>query len=112
MFFTFCRLSGTTHLVIRTTTKSRSVGKCALAVALFSSLLFTRIAFSADTTLKEGLRAYQRGAFDEAATKWQKGVEAYRHQKNIPSQIKAMTDLAAAYQSLGQQRRAVALLEE
>jgi CHAT domain-containing protein len=97
--------------VIRTTTKSRSVGKSALAVALFLSLLFTRIAFPADTSL-EGLRAYQRGAFDEAAAKWQKAVEEYRHQKNIPSQIKAMTDLAAAYQALGQQRRGLILLEE
>jgi len=55
---------------------------------------------------------YQRGAFDEAATKWQNAVEEYRRQKNIPSQIKVMTDLAAAYQALGQQRRALALLEE
>ena len=62
--------------------------------------------------MDEGLRAYQRGAFDEAATKWQKAVEESRQQKNVSSQIKAMTDLASAYQALGQQRRAVQILEE
>lgn len=62
--------------------------------------------------MDEGLRAYQRGAFEEAATKWQKAVEECQQQKNIPSQIKAMTELSAAYQSLGQQRRALAVLEE
>jgi CHAT domain-containing protein len=112
MSFTFQRRNSTKFPVIRTTTKSRSVGKSALAVALLSSLFFTQITLSADATLEDGLRAYQRGAFDEAATKWQKAVEDYRQQKNIPSQIKAMTDLAAAYEALGQQRRALALLEE
>jgi CHAT domain-containing protein len=97
--------------VIRTT-KSRSVGKSALAVALLSLPIFTQIVFAANLSLDEGLRAYQRGAFDEAATKWQKAVEEYGRQANVPQQIKAMTDLAAAYQSLGQQRRALALLEE
>jgi len=83
-----------------------------LAVALFLSLIFAQLAPGANTSLDEGLRAYQRGAFDEAATKWQKAVEESRQQKNVSSQIKAMTDLASAYQALGQQRRALALLEE
>jgi len=98
--------------VIRTTRRSRSVGKSALTLALVFLLFLNQVALSASKALDEGLRAYQRGAFDEAATKWQKAVEEYRRQANVPSQIKAMTDLAAAYEALGQQRRALALLEE
>src|SRR5437762_8750944 len=111
-FFTFSGRRGTKHAVIRTTTRSRSVGKSALIVALFSFFLLTKIALGASTTLDEGSRAYQRGAFEEAAAKWQKAVEEYRRQSNVPQEIKAMTDLASAYQALGQQRRALALLEE
>jgi CHAT domain-containing protein len=83
-----------------------------LTLALIFLPFLTQVALSASTALDEGLRAYQRGAFEEAAAKWQKAVEEYRRQSNFPSQIKAMTDLAAAYEALGQQRRALALLEE
>jgi CHAT domain-containing protein len=112
MFFTFWGQIGTKHPVIRTMTRSRSVGKSALIVALYSLPFLTQIVFSANVTLDEGLRAYQRGAFDEAAAQWQKAGEEFRRQANVPSQIKAMTDLAAAYQALGQQKRAVQVLEE
>jgi CHAT domain-containing protein len=83
-----------------------------LIVALISLPIFTQAVLSASVNLDEGLRAYQRGAFEGAAAQWQKAVEEYRHQANVPSQIKAMTELAAAYQALGQQRRALAVLEE
>jgi CHAT domain-containing protein len=66
---------------------------------------------SASAPLDEGLRAYQRGAFEEAAAKWQKAVKEYGRQGNVPAEIKAMTDLAAAYQALGQQRHAVEVLD-
>jgi CHAT domain-containing protein/Tfp pilus assembly protein PilF len=81
-------------------------------LALFSLPFFTQILLSAKTLLDDGLRAYQRGVFDEAAANWEKAVEEYRARTNVPSQIKAMTDLAAAYQALGKQRRALAVLEE
>ena len=112
IFFTFCRRSCTKHPVIPTATRSRSVGKRALAVALLSIPLLTQTGYSANTTLDDGLRAYQHGAFDEAAAKWEKTVEEYRRQGNAPAQIKAMTDLAAAYQALGQQRHALQVLDE
>jgi CHAT domain-containing protein len=91
---------------------SRSVDKSALILALLYLPFLTQIAFSANLSLDEGRRAYQRGAFDQAAAKWQKAVEDFRRQSNIPLEIRAMTDLAAAYQALGQQKRAVAILEE
>jgi tetratricopeptide (TPR) repeat protein len=98
--------------VIRMTTWSRSVGKTALAVALFCSAILSDSAFSANTNFDEGLRAYQRGAFEEAAAKWEKAVTEYQRQKNVPAEIKAMMELAAAYQALGQQRHALEILDE
>lgn len=80
-------------------------------MALFF-LLLSPIVLSASTYLDDGRRAYQRGAFDQAATIWNKAVEEYRRQGNVKAQVKAMTDLAAAYQALGQQRQAFALLDE
>ncbi len=67
---------------------------------------------AANATLEEGLRAYRRGAFDEAAAKWEKAVDDYRRHGNVVAQIKCMTDLAGAFQALGQQRHAVQILEE
>src|SRR5882724_11706 len=112
IFFTFRGRACTKHPVIPTATRSRSVGKRALAVVLLWIPLLTQTGLSANTTLDEGLRAYQRGAFDQAATKWQKAMEEYRRQGNAPAQIKAMTDVAAAYQALGQQRHALQVLDE
>jgi CHAT domain-containing protein len=79
---------------------------------LLPLFLLTNLALGANTSLDDGLRAYQRGAFEEAATKWEKAVEDYRRQEKVPQQVKAMTELATAYQALGEQRRALALLEE
>lgn len=98
--------------MIRMTTRSRSVGKMALAVVLFCSAILAFSAFSANSNFNEGLRAYERGAFDEAAAKWEKAVTEYQRQKNVPAAIKAMTELAAAYQALGQQRHALEILDE
>lgn len=111
IFFTFRSQSCTQHPVIPKATRSQSVGKRALAVALLSIPLLTQTGLSANTTLDEGPRAYQRGAFDEAAAKWRKTVEEYRRQGNAPAQFKAMIDLAAAYQALGQQRHALQILD-
>ena len=111
MFFTYPRQSSTKQPVIRTTARSRSVGKIAWTLALLSLLFLIQTALSANATLDEGLRAYQRGAFDQAAAKWQQAVKEYGRQGNVPAEIKAMTDLATAYQALGQQRHAVEVLE-
>jgi len=94
------------------TTRNRSVGKRILAAVLFAVLMFIQASpAAANTTLDDGLQAYRRGAFGEAADKWQKAVEEYRRQGKVLAQIRGMTDLAVAYQALGQQRHAVEILE-
>src|SRR5262245_28770656 len=93
--------------------KSLAVGKGAFGFMLLAVATFNHISARAgETSLDEGLRAYQRGAFDEAASKWQKAAEDYRREHNAPGEIKARTQLASAYQALGQQKRAVQILEE
>jgi CHAT domain-containing protein/lipopolysaccharide biosynthesis regulator YciM len=91
--------------------KGPLVTKKAFAYVLAVALAAQVSAATADSMLAEGRRAYQRGAFDEAASKWQKAAEEYGREGKAPAQIEAMIDLATAYQALGQQRRAVQILE-
>src|SRR6266540_4428031 len=59
----------------------------------------------------QGQRAFQKGAFSQAAADWQKAVESFRSQGNTNAEILTSVNLASAYQSIGQQRRAVQILE-
>jgi len=59
----------------------------------------------------QGQRAFQKGAFSQAAADWQKAVASFRSQRNTNAEILTSISLASAYQSLGQQRRAVQVLE-
>ena len=61
---------------------------------------------------EQGQRAFQRGAFSQAVANWQKAVESYRSQGNTSADILTSVSLASAYQSIGQQRRAVQILED
>ncbi len=60
----------------------------------------------------QGQRAFQNGAFSQAAADWQKAVETFRKQGNTNAEIWTSVSLASAYQSIGQQRRAVQVLED
>src|SRR6266496_5020055 len=60
----------------------------------------------------QGQRAFQNGAFSQAAADWQKAVESFRSQGNTNAEILTSVSLASAYQSIGQQRRAVQILED
>src|SRR6185436_10151033 len=62
--------------------------------------------------VEQGQRAFQKGAFSQAATDWQKAVDSYRSQGNTNAEILTSVSLASAYQSIGHQRRAVKILEE
>ena len=57
-------------------------------------------------------RAFQKGDFGQAATHWQKAVESFRSQGNTNADIQTSLSLASAYQSIGQQRRAVQILQD
>jgi len=61
--------------------------------------------------VEQGQHAFQKGAFSQAAADWQKAVESFRSQRNTNAEILTSISLASAYQSLGQQRRAVQVLE-
>src|SRR5437773_900724 len=60
----------------------------------------------------QGQRAFQNGAFSQAAADWQKAVESFRNQGNTNAEILTSVTLASAYQSIGQQQRAVQILED
>src|SRR5438552_7818691 len=60
----------------------------------------------------QGQRAFRNGAFSQAAADWQKAVESFRSEGNTNAEILASVSLASAYQSIGQQRRAVQILED
>jgi len=60
----------------------------------------------------QGQRAFQNGDFSQAAIDWQKAVDSFRSQGNTNAEILTSVSLASAYQSIGQQRRAVQALED
>ncbi len=60
----------------------------------------------------QGQRAFQNGAFNEAAADWEQAVKTFRSERNTNAEILASISLASAYQSIGQQRRAVQTLED
>jgi len=59
-----------------------------------------------------GQRAFQKGDFSQAATQWQNALEAFRSEGNTKGEITTAVSLASAYQSIGQQRRAVQVLQD
>ncbi len=62
--------------------------------------------------VEQGQRAFQKGAFSQAAAHWQKAVDSFRSQGHTNAEIQASLSLASALQSLGQQRRAVQILQD
>lgn len=60
----------------------------------------------------QGDVAFQKGAFSQAAAHWQKAVDAFRKQGNTNADILTSVSLASAYQSIGQQKRAVQIMED
>jgi CHAT domain-containing protein len=65
-----------------------------------------------DVELSEGLSAYRRGAFDEAAAHFERAIQQSRQSGNKVDEAKRMIELASAYQALGQQTHAVDILED
>ena len=62
--------------------------------------------------VEQGQRAFQNGAFSQAAADWQRAVESFRGQRDTNAEILVSLSLASAYQGMGQQRRAVQILED
>jgi CHAT domain-containing protein/Tfp pilus assembly protein PilF len=62
--------------------------------------------------LTQGLRFYQSGAFEEAATNWLEAARIYKQQAKLLAHSTALVQLSRAYQALGQYRKALQILSE
>src|SRR5262245_17672237 len=60
----------------------------------------------------QGQRDFEKGAFNRAAAHWEKAVESFRKEGKATEEVLTSVSLASAYQSFGQQRRAVQTLED
>jgi CHAT domain-containing protein len=61
---------------------------------------------AAETAMAQGWSAWQRGAFEEAVQSWQDAAQRYAQAGQPRAQSVALTQLARAYQALGQYRKA------
>jgi CHAT domain-containing protein/predicted negative regulator of RcsB-dependent stress response len=65
---------------------------------------------SAGTLFDQGVKAFARGAFEEAASSWSGAATSYEREKNPSARITALVHLAQAQSALGQYRQAVGSL--
>src|SRR5215510_7565850 len=104
------------HLTMKVINRAASNPQFSLLgyLLLLPTLLCVAHGTTADSRVlvDQGQRAFQNGAFSQAAADWQKAVESFRSQGNTKAEILTSVSLASAYQSIGQQRRAVQILEE
>jgi len=56
---------------------------------------------AADGQLEQGAAAFQRGALEEAATRWAAAARAYEQRGEVAGRISALTQLAGAQSELG-----------
>ncbi len=83
------------------------------ALALLLALLLGQtVCADGRDLLRQGQEAFDSGAFSRAAAAWEKALESCKREGNRQQQVAAALCLARAYQNLGQQRRAVDLLED
>jgi CHAT domain-containing protein len=61
---------------------------------------------AAEASMAQGWSAWQRGAFEEAVRSWQDAAQRYAQAGQPRAQSVALTQLARAYQALGQYRKA------
>ena len=57
---------------------------------------------SAEQRMKEGLRLFQRGDFEQAILSWREAARVYEAEQKFSQQSSALIHLAQAYQALGQ----------
>src|SRR3954468_7150811 len=87
-----------------------------LTLALLAAFLTPGASWAADPTpqaqLEEGLKAFQRGAVDDAAQRWAAAAEGFRRAGKASEQALALSQLARAYAALGHYRQAVLALND
>ena len=65
----------------------------------------------AGLSMKDGARAFERGAFGEALSHWKQAGELYKGSGNAPAQVEALVLSAQASMGLGQSKQALQSLE-
>ena len=65
----------------------------------------------ADGLMREGLQAYQRGAFDKALASWKQAAQGYEQQEKPMEQSRALVAAAQASEAMGQVTQALQQLE-
>jgi len=94
-----------------------AVSRMGAAIARFAVLVLTLCSLASNSSaasgglVDQGQQAFQNGDFSRAASDWQKAVDSFRAAGNTNAEILASVSLASGYQSIGQQRRAVQVLE-
>jgi CHAT domain-containing protein len=64
-----------------------------------------------ESYMSQGAQAFEHGDFGQAISRWQQAARLYKQHKQFSAQSKALTNMAAAYQALGQYKKAVAGLQ-
>jgi CHAT domain-containing protein/Tfp pilus assembly protein PilF len=64
-----------------------------------------------DAALAQGLEAFQRGAFEDAVSRWTEAAQAYERDGKPAGQVTALIQLSQAQSALGQYRQAIGSLE-
>jgi len=100
--------------MIRTFPARVAFGRCLLLLLALPGVTAAAGGTPADARalVTQGQTAFQNGAFSQAAADWQKAVESFRKQGNTREEITTSISLASACQAIGQQRRAVQILED
>src|SRR2546426_3555529 len=96
----------------RAVSKGRFLSSRCLLLLLGLLWVTNKVIADSRSLVDQGQRAFQNGAFSQAAADWQKAVESFRSEGNTNAEILTSVTLASAYQSIGQQRRAVQILED
>ena len=94
--------------------RTRMTGNSVSRFLLSLLVLFwaaSRVIADSRALLDQGERAFQGGSYSEAAASWEKALKSFHDEGNTEAEIQTSLALAGAYQSIGQQRRAVQLLE-
>lgn len=68
-------------------------------------------ASSSEKYMKEGLRSFEGGAFEEAILNWTEAARLYEKEGKPEKQCEALIQLSQAYQSIGQYKKAIENLE-
>src|SRR5713101_4950436 len=66
---------------------------------------------AADRQMEEGLKAYQRGAFEDATVSWTEAARMYEQAGKRSEQSEALVRLSQAYQGLGHYTKALESLQ-